>query len=281
VGKYINPFTDWGFKWIFGQELSKDLLISFLNELLEGERVIEDITFLNNEQQPASKEEKTIIYDVYCRTNTGEEIIVEMQNRAQAHFKERALYYLSNAIVRQGEAGSKWQYEVKAVYGVFFMNFSLPDCKKLRTNVILADMDTGKLFSDKLRQIFISLPEFDKTEEECETNFERWIYVLKNMETLERMPFKASLAVLNKLEEIAKVRALSKEEKRQYDYALNTYRTNRSAWDYAMETSEAKGRKEGEASVQKKTISNLKNMDFPMEVIMKVTGLSAEEIQNL
>ena len=50
MGKYINPFTDWGFKRLFGQELSKDLLISFLNDLLEDELHVKDVTFKDKEQ---------------------------------------------------------------------------------------------------------------------------------------------------------------------------------------------------------------------------------------
>ena len=102
MGKFINPFTDYGFKKIFGQEVSKELLIEFLNDLLEGERVITDLTFLNNEQLPIYPGERIAIYDIFCTTDTGEKIIVEMQNRSQVYFKERALYYLSHAIVRQG-----------------------------------------------------------------------------------------------------------------------------------------------------------------------------------
>ena len=52
MGKFINPFTDVGFKKIFGQEVSKDLLIDFLNDLLVGERSIKDITFLDKELLP-------------------------------------------------------------------------------------------------------------------------------------------------------------------------------------------------------------------------------------
>jgi predicted transposase/invertase (TIGR01784 family) len=111
------------------------------------------------------------------------------------------------------------------------------------------------------------------------------------------MPFKAYLAILHKFEEIAKVRALTKEEKFQYDCALNTYRTNRSAWDYAMETSREegmkegmregiekgmkKGVKEGVKEGMKKTASNLKKLGIPTDVIIKATKLSAEEIEKL
>ena len=127
MGKFINPFTDYGFKKIFGQEVSKELLIEFLNDLLEGERVITDLTFLNNEQLPIYPGERIAIYDIFCTTDTGEKIIVEMQNRSQVYFKERALYYLSHAIVRQGVKGESWKFDIKAVYGVFFINFLLDE----------------------------------------------------------------------------------------------------------------------------------------------------------
>ena len=90
------------------------------------------------------------------------------------------------------------KFEIKAVYGVFLMNFIIDKNIKLRTDVILSDRETGELFSDKFREIFIALPLFNKNEEECETNFERWIYILNNMETLKRMPFKARKSCLRK-----------------------------------------------------------------------------------
>ena len=224
MSKFINPFTDYGFKLIFGREVSKDLLIEFLNDLLEGERVITDLQFLNNEQLPLYPEGRGIIYDVYCTTDTGEKIIVEMQNRMQSNFKERSIYYLSRAIINQGRVGNEWKFEIKAVYGVFLMNFIIDKNIKLRTDVILSDRETGELFSDKFREIFIALPLFNKNEEECETNFERWIYILNNMETLKRLPFKARKAVFEKLEEIADVASMSPKERELYDNSVKVYR---------------------------------------------------------
>ena len=98
--QFINPFTDMGFKKIFGQEITKDLLIDFLNDLLIGEREITDIQFLDKEQLGVTEEDRSLIYDVYCETVPGEKIIVEMQNKSQPFFKDRALYYLSNAMER-------------------------------------------------------------------------------------------------------------------------------------------------------------------------------------
>ena len=125
MGAFIYPFTDWSFKFIFGREENKDILIEFLNDLLQGERVITDIRYLNNEQIPEQMVMRKVIYDILCETDTGEYIIVEMQNRWQEHFKDRALYYMSRSIVKQAEIGKDWNYKLTAVYGVFFINFLL------------------------------------------------------------------------------------------------------------------------------------------------------------
>ena len=113
--RFINPFTDVGFKRIFGQPIHKELLIDFLNDLLVGEKRILDITFLDKEILPEYDNDRGLIYDVYCTNEDGEQFIVEMQNREQVYFRDRALFYLSQAISRQGERGAKWLFNLKAV----------------------------------------------------------------------------------------------------------------------------------------------------------------------
>ena len=171
MGRFINPFTDFGFKFLFGWEVEKELVIDFLNDLLVGEHVITDIQFLNNEQQPEVKTERGLIYDIYCVTDTGERIIVEMQNREQPYFKDRALFYLSRAITQLARKGI-WNFQLDAVYGVFFMNFVMDKDipSKIRTDVILSDRDTGKIINSKIRQIIIELPPFISEVENCEND---------------------------------------------------------------------------------------------------------------
>ena len=113
MGKFINPFTDVGFKRIFGQEFSKPVLIAFLNGLLKDERCIVDVKFLDKEQIRINDGDRSLIYDIYCETETGEHIIVEMQNKYQPYFKKRSIYYLSRSIVEQGERGSEWSYDTR------------------------------------------------------------------------------------------------------------------------------------------------------------------------
>ena len=292
--KFINPFTDIGFKRIFGQEINKDLLIDFLNALLEGEKRVTDITFLDKEQIPLYEEDRMLIYDIYCTDQNGEQFIVEMQNKGQIHFRERAIYYLSQAVARQGERGVDWRFDLKAVYGVFFMNFR-PDwtTRKLRTDIVLADRDTHEQFSDKMRYIFLELPSFTKEENECENDFERWIYVLKNMETLQRLPFKARNAVFRKLEQIVDIASLSKEDRMKYDESIKVYRDKLVVTAYAEETGWARGREEGLSEGLEKGIQqglsegklevarNMKADGFPTETIVRYTGLAPEVIERL
>ena len=276
--KFINPFTDIGFKRIFGQTINKDLLIDFLNALLEGERRVKDISFLDKELLPMFKKDRGVIYDVYCTDENGEQFIVEMQNKEQINFRERALYYLSQTIARQGEKGAQWQFNLKAVYGVFFMNFKLKESvHKLRTDIVLADRDTHEIFTDKMRYIFLELPLFDKTEDECENDFERWIYVLKNMETLQRLPFKARNAVFQRLKEIVDIASLTKEERLKYDESIKVYRDNLAV----MAFERAEGRAEGERDKQLEIARNLKRMGMKEEAIAEATNLSVEEIKIL
>lgn len=290
MGKFINPFTDYGFKKIFGQDFNKDFLIDFLNVLLEGERHIVDINYVDKELLPSVKSERGIIYDVFCTTDTGEHIIVEMQNRIQAHFEDRALFYLSGDIHRQGTRGD-WDYSLVPVYGIYFMNWEFPEGNKgkLRTDVGLTDLSTGKLFTDRMRMIFIQIPLMTKEEEECETDFERWIYVLKNMETLTRMPFAAQKAIFDRLGSIAEIEAMDEPERSMYDESLRIYRDSlavaRGEWERGRQEGRLEGRQEGRQQGRVESAleiaKNMKLLGLDIPTICKATRLTQEQIEKL
>lgn len=301
MAKFINPYTDTGFKKIFGQEVSKELLIDFLNALLEGERIIRNIAFLPTTQLPTTNEDREMIFDIYCTTDTGEHIIIEMQNYRHSNFKERSIYYVSRAIINQGVPGREWRFGIHAVYGIFLVGIKDSENQRLRTDVILSDRDTKELFSDKFREIFISLSNFAKEEYECESNLERWLYVLKNMKTLQRMPFKAQKAVFEKLESIADLAALSKEERAAYERELKIEWDRSAILDYAeqkgikagIEAGIEKGREEGRTEGREegrtegreeerlKNAQNFKQLGINAEIIAQATGLTLEEIEKL
>ena len=134
MAKFINPFTDIGFKRIFGQEINKDLLLDFLNSLLEGERKVKNITLLDKEQLPEYENDRGLTYDIYCTDENGEQFIVEMQNQGHLNFKDRTVYYLSQAIARQGKKGKIWKYQLKAVYGVNNTSSGRTSCWQTETH---------------------------------------------------------------------------------------------------------------------------------------------------
>ena len=282
MGKFINPFTDVGFKRIFGQEFSKPVLIAFLNGLLKDERCIVDVKFLDKEQIRINDGDRSLIYDIYCETETGEHIIVEMQNKYQPYFKKRSIYYLSRSIVEQGERGSEWSYDIKAVYLVAFLDFKLNDISsEFRTDVALMDMKRHTLFSDKVRLTYLQLPYFTKEADECENIFERIIFVLKNMDILQRMPWVAQDAVFKRLSDIAEVASLDKEERRQYDESLRHYRDTLVVMEGQYMEGERKGRAEGERKGRMDIARNLKAMGLSIDDIVKASGLTADEVAAL
>ena len=290
MGRFINPFTDVGFKRIFGQEISKPVLIAFLNSLLIDERRIVDVTFLDKEKLGLYEGDRSLIYDIYCKTDTDESIIVEMQNTYQPFFKKRSIYYLSRSVVEQGERGAEWKYNIKSVYLVSFLNFKLNDISnELRTDIALMDMKRKTVFSDDIRLIYLQLPYFTKEAEECVNDFERFIFILKHMDILQRMPWAAQDSVFMKLAEIAEVSALSKEERVKYDDSLRKFRDTLVVMEGQFMEGEAKGREEGLAEGLAKgreegsldIARKMKAKGFSLEEIAELTGCPISEIKKL
>lgn len=289
MGKFINPFTDYGWKILFGEEASKSILIEFLNDLLEGERNVKDIKYLKTETLPENTFGRGVIFDVLCISNSGEEFIVEMQNKSQLYVKDRFVYYMARAIDKQGVKGNDWKFALRPVYGVFLLNFTLDDNPCLRTDIGLVNMASGALFSDRLRMIFLQLPLFTKKEEECETNLDKWFYILTRMDTLERMPWKAQKAAFEKLMERAEISNFTPEERAQYEAQLDAYRVMTSAMEKSklegFQEGIQKGKLEGITAGEKKKAREiaaaLKQRGFDTAAIAEISGLNTEEIEQL
>ena len=242
---FISPFVDRGFKILFGQENSKELLIDLLNDLLEGERHIEDLTYMNTEMPPETSDGRTAVFDLRCKDKDGNMFIVEMQNCSQPYIYERGLYYICRVIAGQDKIGDSWNFEIVPVYGIFFLNFKSGKTDKVRTDIILADKETGEPVSKMIREIFIEFPLFNKTEKECETPLDYWLYNLKHMEKLESLQFKGQKALFQRLEELARIVNMNKKERDEYEACLKVYRDNYNTWNYMKEQAIKEGFEEG------------------------------------
>lgn len=299
--KYINPLTGFGFKRVFGNE---DIMCDFLNDIIEPKSPIVKVTFLDKEMPPETKYERGIIYDMRCLLDSGEEVIVEMQNRSQDYFKDRICFYMARAISSQGLRGDDdWKFDLHAVYGVFFMNFHLKDDNDADNkqnhdirHIALTDVDTHDVFSEKLQLWLLELPRYRKIKEsDCKTNKDYWLYNLTHLETMNTtVPFQTQKPIFHKLENIADMAKLTREERDFYHVSLDAFRTNLAVMDHehnkgvkeghekGLKEGFAKGMEEGEKKGRMKEklalAKNLAAMNMPLDAIAQATGLTKEEI---
>ena len=223
--KYINPFTDFGFKKIFGEENNKDLLMDFLNELLRPQGVsVKSLTYKKETKLPKNAEDRKVIFDLYCENEHGDKFTIELQKAKQKHFKDRLLYYSTFSIQEQGKRGD-WDYELNAVYIIAILDFFFEQTvtKKVVSYYKLLDLDTAETFTDKLNFVTVEMPHFNKNEDELETNLDKWLYLLKHLSTLERIPSVLQIAILEKVFKVAEYAGMSKAAKQEYETSLMNY----------------------------------------------------------
>ena len=263
--RYLNPYTDFGFKKLFGTEVNKDLLI---------------------------------IFDVYCENENGEKFLVEMQRGEQQYFKDRSLYYATFPIREQAHRGD-WNYELKCVYIIGILNFCFDDTDpgEFHHEVQLLNNGTYNVFYDKLTFIYLEMPKFNKTEDQLSNLFEKWLFVLRNLSRLLERPKALQERVFAKLFKAAEIAKFTKEEYDAYEESLKVYRdwkntidtavmkavkkATRKAREEGLEEGRAEGLEEGRAEATYAIARQLKSEGLPATTIAKATGLSEEEIGKL
>ena len=276
--KFIDPFTDFGFKKLFGEEANKDLLLDFLNELITEKGIIQKITFLKNEHLGISEADRKAIFDLYCESETGEKFIVELQKAKQKFFKDRSLYYSTFPIQEQAETG-EWNFKLQTVYTIAIMDFVFDETTshKFIHDVWLIEKDSQTVFNDKLRYIYLEMPKFNKSESQLQNKFDKWLFVLKNLARLQSRPVALQEKVFEKVLDVAQIEAYSPEEKQAYRDSLKYQRDLKNAMDTAFEEGEEKGKKEEKF----KTARRMKLEGFDVKTIQNITGLSQEEIDKV
>jgi predicted transposase/invertase (TIGR01784 family) len=289
--KYINPFTDFGFKKIFGDSrvdegngrspASKPLLIDFLNALLPQNNKIVDLNFKNTEQLGQTDADRKAIYDIYCENEIGEKFIVELQKAKQNYFKERTIYYSTFPIREQAEKG-EWNYNLKAVYCVGILDFTFDDYenepeKSEVVHTIKLKNQNGKTFYDKLTYIYLEMPNFKKQEADLKTRLDKWLYFIKHLEDFQSIPTVFKDEVFTQAFEKAELAKFGQAELESYEYSLKVFRDNKAVFEYAIDTAFDEGKIEGKIEVAKK----LKLKGLSSSDIADLTGLTESEIDKL
>jgi len=212
---FINPFSETGFKILFGQTKNKDLLIDLLNTLLGEESNIEDIQYLDNELTSSVEPRETKIYDICCLTSKKEYILLGMQYKKRKSFFTQTLLYAAEILDGQTE---KYEdlYDISAMYEVYLMNFEDDECNEFLNEFTFMNEKTHYMLSDKFRMLYYSIPLFKKKEEECENRLDKWIYILKNMENLSTIPWVKDDPIFYKLAQEGAIAKLSEAQYEKY-----------------------------------------------------------------
>ncbi len=297
--RYIDPFTDFGFKLLFGTPANKEFLIAILNALLDGEEVVTDISYNNTEVFGKTPDDRKAVYDLYCETSDGSHIIVECQNAYQRFFLDRTVYYSSfpmQAVAKKGE----WNYKLPKIYTISFLNFVMSeyaDDPHYKHVVRLCDTRTGKVFFDKLTFIYLEMPKFNKGVEELNGYADWWLYIIRNMVRLNEMPTELRDKIFVKFFKTAEIAKFTPEQRMAYEVSLKNMRdynntivsAEEKGFDRGIQQGIAEGREEGRAEGReegmaegiRKMARKMLEAGIPNDTIMSTTGLSASEINEI
>ena len=273
--KYVNPFTDFGFKKIFGEEASKPMLIDFLTSLLPETQIV-DLTFKDKDKLGRSEDDRKAIYHIYCENNSGEKIIVELQKAKQNYFKDRTVYYATFPIQEQAAKG-EWNYQLKYVYCVGILDFKFDDKVQNGSGEVIHTVQLkdqkNQVFYEKLKFVYLEMPHFVKEEHKLETRLDKWLYFIQRLENFQEIPDIFKDEVFIQAFKTAEIAQYNEEERSSYEASLKVYRDLKGVIDTAFED----GKKERNLEIAKKLKDKRINTDF----IIETTGLTEDEIDKL
>ena len=287
--KYLNPFTDFGFKKLFGEEPHKAVLINFLNTLLPEKHQIQDLQYTRTERLGLTEFDRRAIFDLSCISPAGERFVVELQKAKHNFFKDRTVYYATFPIQEQAQRG-EWDYNLSAVYTVGILDFVFDEDRNNNEvlHVVQLKNQHGQVFYDKLTFIYLSLPHFKKTLEELETLQDKWLYVFRHLQDLQEIPAVLNEGVFPELFETAQLACFNPIERDAYFESLKNYRDWKGVMDTArgealqtgigigVQQGIEQGRQEGILEVARNLLDILDNATIALK-----TGLTEDEVQQL
>lgn len=271
IPKYINPYTDFGFKKLFGEEGNKDLLIDFLNQILPEKHQIQELRFRNPENIGELPFLRKAVFDIYCRGANEENFIVEMQKEKLEYFKDRSFFAVTFPIQEQAKKGD-WNFRLQHIYLVAILDFKYDEkqeIKKFQRYVQLKDQD-GDVFYEKLHFKFLQMPLFNKTEFELETRFDKWCFFLKNLESFDHIPAILKEPIFEKAFQTSEIGADI------YMESLMGYWESKGM----LETAKEEGREEERSKNRLEKIEMARKLialGTSVEDVCRITNLSKEE----
>ena len=162
--KFIDPRIDFAFKKIFGSEDTKDILMNFIESLLDlsGNKKLKDITILDPFAAPRVKGLKLSIIDVKCMDLRGVSYIVEMQVKKTKAFFKRIQYNAAKTYANQIAKGEDYP-KLNQVIAVTITGFTLfEELDAYVTRHATQETETGKEYLSEIIYYVVELSKFEK-----------------------------------------------------------------------------------------------------------------------
>lgn len=292
---FADPKNDIAFKKIFGNEQHKNILISFLNSVLDfqNEKTIVEVELANPYQVPRIPELKETILDIKATNKNGENFIVEMQKKDLGDFTKRSLYYTSKAYIAQLPKGNDYT-RLKKVYFIGILNFNIFESKEFISRHLIINQETNTQDIKDFEFTFLELPKFKKELNELDSVLDKWVYFLKYASDLTIVPKEyEKISEFKEAFEIATQTAWNKKELEVYDYITLKEFDELNALQTAEKKGIEKGIKKGiEKGIKKGIEKGIKNTQVEIaknallegvdvKTVALITGLSEEFIQTL
>jgi predicted transposase/invertase (TIGR01784 family) len=245
--RFADPKNDVAFKKIFGDENHKEVLISFLNSILDfkDSMKIKDVTIVNPYQVPKIKDLKNTILDIKATNENNQEFIVEMQVEKDKNFAKRSLYYTSKSYVNQIDNGERYP-ELKKVYFIGILDFAIFDTKNYLSNHLILDTKTNICELKDFEFTFIELKKFNLSLQQCDTIAKKWIYFIQNASSFDLIPKEyENIKEFRTAFNTAKIYNWNKDELEVYDYVCLNEGKKKSEIDTAREDGFVEGKEEG------------------------------------
>ena len=280
--RFADPKNDMAFKKIFGDENKTEVLISFLNSILNfrDTKIIKSVTIANPYQVPKIKDLKNTILDIKAKNQDDEEFIVEMQVEKDKNFAKRSLYYTSKSYVNQIKKAVDYP-QLKKVYFIGILDFAIFDTKDYISRHLILDEKTLKQEMKDFEFNFIELKKFKLPLSKCDTIAKKWIYFIQNAEDLELIPKEyENLKDFKVAFEIAKMYHWDKQELEVYDYISMQEGKRLSELETAKLDGIEQGIEQGESNKAIEIAKNLLDV-LDDDTISLKTGLTIEIIKKL
>jgi len=292
--KFLDIKTDYAFKKVFGSIENKDILIEFLNSILDLKYPIKDLTIVDPYNIPMLKGMKDTYVDVKAILEDNSKVIIEMQVLNHEGFEKRILYNIAKNYSAQLNKGEDYNL-LNPIIAITITDFIMfDDIKNYISYFKLIEKKEFIKYSDDIELIFIELPKFNKSLKELKTIQEKYIYFIKNAGSLEYIP--KELENLKKAFNIINEANLTKEElELQYKrkefisiQKLAIVKAKNEGLEEGIEKGKKEGLKEGiekgiKEGEKRKAIEIAKNLLDVLDdkTISQKTGLDIKEIEKL